>query len=284
MGHVRLRAGAIALLSGLALVASIGSVGDAAGVRHRDVFKRTTVVHIEGARGTKGRGVARCPKGSRAISGGWAMTDAEETGLLVISSHRVGARRWAVRAIQATSDSFFTDLLPTAYCKIGARPTKPVSATGSVPSGETGSVDATCPRGRKAVAGGFEVPTTSDFSRGAFPVASRRAGRRTWRLIVYAPTPEGATVTAYAYCAGPARKLRSRTASKATRELGRRVAVRSGKCPRRIGVRAGGFAIKDRTAPMFSIPISVSEGRRWEVWARNLGGPQTRLTAIAYCH
>jgi hypothetical protein len=286
MGHTRLRVGSIALLGGLLVTSTllVGSVGDAAEGRDRDVFKRIAVVDIEGEQGTKGWGVARCPKGSRAISGGWAMTDAEETGLLAISSRRVGTRRWAVGAIQATSDSFFTHLLPTAYCKIGARPTKPMSTTGSVPSGETASVDATCPKGRKAVAGGFAVPTTSDFSRGGFLVASRRAGRRTWRVVVYAPTPGGATVTAYAYCAGRARELRSRPRSKPTRGLGRHVAVRSGKCPRRIGVRSGGFAIKDRTNPRFSIPISVIEGRRWEAWARNLGAPQTRLKAIAYCH
>jgi hypothetical protein len=287
MGNEQLRAGAIALLGGLLLVACavlVGSVRDAAGARDPGAFKRVTVVEIDGARGADGEGVAMCPKGTRAISGGWAMSDAEETRLLVITSRRVGIRGWSVAAIQATSDSFLTDLLPTAYCDSRARRSRPVSAAGSVPSGETGSVDATCPAGRKAVAGGFTVPTTSDFSRGGFPIASRRAGQRTWRVTVYAPTPQGATVTAYAYCARRSGKLRSRYASKSTRDPGRHAAVRSGKCPKRIGVRAGGFAIRDTTVPMFSIPTSVREGRRWEVWARNLNGTETRLTAVAYCH
>jgi len=286
MGGERLKAGAIALLGGALLVAApvlVGPVGDAAGVPDRGVFKRVGVVDIDGTQGTKGRGVARCPKGTRAISGGWAMSDAEETGLLVIGSRRVGTRGWAVTAIQ-TANSFFTDLLPTAYCERGARRSRPVSATGSVPSGQTGSVDATCPKRRKAVVGGFTIPTSSDFSRGGLPIVSRRVGRRTWRVVVRAYPTDGAMVTAYAYCARRPGKLRQRPASKPTKDLGRHVGVKSGKCPKRIGARAGGFAIRDRTEPNFSIPRFLREGRRWEVWARNLGGPPTRPTAVAYCH
>jgi hypothetical protein len=212
------------------------------------------------------------------------MGDAEETGLVVTSSRRFDARHWAVGAIQATSDSFHTDLLPTVYCKVAPPRTTTVSATGSVPSGETESVDATCPKGRKAVAGGFSVPSASDLSRGGFPVASQRIGQRTWRVTVYAPTPQGATVTAYAYCAKRAGRLRSRSASRPTRDSGWPVKVRSGRCEK-LGVRAGGFAIQDTTAPRYSITISLLQDRTWEVWTRNLGGASlTRLTSTAYCH
>ncbi|HSI79714.1 MAG TPA: hypothetical protein VK919_03595 [Solirubrobacterales bacterium] len=284
MGRDQLRTGAFTWLGGFALVVSIVLVGGATAAPDRGVFARQVVVDIEGDQGTKGRGVARCPRGARAISGGWHMTDPEETGLVTIASRRVGTRRWAVGAIQWTSDSFFTHLGPTVYCERGAKRSRPVSATGSVPSGETGRVDATCPKGRKAVAGGFKVPTTSDLSRGGLPIVSRRVGRRTWRAVVYAPTPEGASVTAYAYCARRPGKLRTFVAGKPTRDVGRRTQVRSGRCPKRIGARAGGFAIKDRTAPLFSIPAIRIDRGVWEVAARNLGGPSTRLRALAYCH
>lgn len=276
-------------LAGLALavawfgVLSTALVSGASSGRPGTVAKRFAIVSIDGAHGTTGRAVARCRKGSHVVSGGWFMTDPEETELLVFESRRFGKRGWAVSAIQATANSFDTDLLVHAYCDRDARRAKRVSTTGTVPSGETGSVAAECPNRKKAVAGGFSVPTDATFAEGGFPVESRRVVRRSWRVAVHAPNPEGATVTTYAYCSKRVGRLRKRSRSSGIGEIGDYAFTSSGKCPKRIGARSGGFSIEDQAGARFSIPLSVLEGRRWRVSARNFGSPATDLRSFAYC-
>jgi hypothetical protein len=247
------------------------------------VFKRVGVVGVDGAQGTKGRAVARCPRGSRVVSGGWFMTDPEETELLVFKSKRVRKRGWAVSAIQATANSFYTDLLALAYCDHDAPRERRVSTTRTVASGETGSAAAQCPIRKKAVAGGFSIPSDAEFNEGGFPIESRRIGKRTWGTFVHAPYTEGASVTAYAYCSRRVGRLRKRSRSTPIGTIGDYVSTSSGRCPKSIGARSGGFSIENEEDAVYSIPLSVHEGRRWRVSVRNLGGPPTELQSFAYC-
>ena len=247
------------------------------------VFKRVGIVGVDGAQGTRGRAVARCPRGSRVVSGGWFMTDPEETELLVYKSKRVRKRGWAVSAIQATTNSFDTDLLALAYCDHDAPRARRASTTRTVASGETGSAAAECPNKKKAVAGGFSVLSDAKFNEGGFPIESRRIGKRTWRTVVHAPYTAGASVTAYAYCSRRVGDLRKRSRSSPIGNIGDYVETTSGRCPRRIGARAGGFSIGNETDALYSIPLSADEGRRWRVSVRNLGGPPSELRSFAYC-
>jgi hypothetical protein len=247
------------------------------------VFKRVAVVGIDGAEGTTGRAVARCPKGSRVVSGGWFITDPEETELLVYKSKRLRKRGWVVSAIQATANSFYSDLLALAYCDRDAPRERRVSTTRTVASGETGTAAAECPKGKKAVAGGFSVPPTRFNERG-FPIESRRIRKRTWRTVVHAPYPAGARVTVYAYCSRRVGHLRKRSRSSPIGNIGDYAETSSRRCPRRIGARAGGFSIRNKTDALYSIPLSVDDDeRRWRVSARNLGGPPSELRSFAYC-
>jgi hypothetical protein len=247
-------------------------------------FKRVVgIVGVDGAQGTTGRAVARCPRGSHAISGGWFMTDPEETGLLVFKSRRVRKRGWAIKAIQATADSFDTDLLAFAYCDDDAPRARRASAIRTVPSGETRSAAAECPGRRKAVAGGFSVPVDAEFNEGGFPVESQRIGKKTWRVAAHAPNPEGATLTTYAYCGKRVGRLRERSGSSPIGDIGDYGSARSGRCPKGIGARSGGFSLDDQTDALFSIPLSHRDGRGWRVSVRNFGGSATVLRSFAYC-
>jgi len=276
-------------LTGLIAASVLGALlvlplaGGASGNPPGKVFKRVGSVNIDGAQGTIGMAVARCREGERAVSGGWFMTDPEETELLVFESRRLGGRGWVVKAIQATANSFDTDLLAFAYCDPDANRAKRVATTTTVASGETAGADAKCPKGTKAVAGGFSAPFDASFNAGGFPVESKRVGRRTWRVAAHAPNPEGATLTTDAYCGKRVGRLRKRSDSTRIEEIGDYRVTSSGRCPKRIGARSGGFSFGNQTDALFSVPLSDAEGRRWQVSARNLGGSPTPLRSFAYC-
>jgi hypothetical protein len=296
MGRWRIRFAALSLLAALA-----GATPAEAAIRGPAkrgpgrLIVRTASTRISSVQGSQGSATAACPKGSRAVSGGWLATPTDP-GLppaLVYESQRVGQRSWRTSALEVASGYPATALSAYVYCSFRARKASPVSATVPTTPGSHDPVSAiaTCPRGRLATAGGFLTQLDSSFAHTAIPVGSRRAGPRSWKVTGYDVDGVGGTVKALAYCT-PSRGTRLRTRSLtldgplAGGGAGA-VTVTTPRCPKRIGARAGGFLITyDLSSPIQAeVSQSRRQGRAWRSTVAAIETPTGAKSAgFAYCN
>jgi hypothetical protein len=158
------------------------------------------------AQGERKSATAVCPRGTRAISGGFATTfDAPYNGNIVDTSRRIGSRKWETVAAH-TANGPPEKLISIAYCGDAPRLLEASKTTHADDANQVAPATATCPPGTRAVSGGFKSQAIpgSTFTA-ALPAASKLAGKRDWKAIGVQPA-EGGTGssfawTAYAYCA-----------------------------------------------------------------------------------
>jgi hypothetical protein len=149
---------------------------------------------------------ARCPRGTKAISGGYRAApidfDAPVTPVIFITESRRSddKRAWDVAAASVGNDD--GDLTAHAVCSAkGKLKAKQASATLSDQPGESfREIDARCKRKQRVVSGGWTM-TTDNAEAAPVIMASKKLGKRGWRVTA----PLGGTgipvdVTAYAYC------------------------------------------------------------------------------------
>jgi hypothetical protein len=145
---------------------------------------------------------ARCTNGTTAVSGGFygeLNVGGPTTQVIAHSSRRVGRRSWEVTAGNLGGDP--GGLLSFVYCRDGEalkRATETALVGGGAPGFTVADVVARCKRGMRAISGGFDAPPA--IGDQALLLASRKAGKRAWLVRVAIALPEGAPVTAYAYC------------------------------------------------------------------------------------
>jgi hypothetical protein len=150
---------------------------------------------------------ATCPRGSVPVGGGFASPGFTEGGVLtiVLTSRRQG-RTWRVEGINEGGSNrggiLTSSLVAYAYC-LADGPKVTIRKQRAPVGRELETIVATCPKGRKAVAGGFDG--NIEFlgtPRAGGAVISRKAKRgRAWKVrAVSVSELAGATVTAYAYC------------------------------------------------------------------------------------
>ena len=139
--------------------------------------------------------VARCPAGTKALSGGFDADRSDDGLLLVNSSRRAGRRAWAV-----TGHDYMgaVELAVKVNCHRGRALAKrqKTETIGSLAPGDD-VVVAKCKRNRRVVAGGFH--SGEGISKvGPYFAESRKQGKRKWRVKVglIGELP----ITAYAYC------------------------------------------------------------------------------------
>jgi hypothetical protein len=156
------------------------------------------------APGELGSATARCPRESEAVSGGFSNPDfgnfvSPSADIMPSTSKRVGGRSWKATGYnRGDADGTFVAL---AYCDKHQPGLSTRSKDVSILSEETGSVTAKCPKGRGAVAGGFDghaIDTIPIGSRGAFTYTSKRRITRGWKASAQAFGDS--TLTSYAYC------------------------------------------------------------------------------------
>lgn len=101
---------------------------------------------------TEGRVTARCKRGTRVVSGGFA---GEPPGrVAVIESHRVGKRKWTVLGSNLESET--ATLVAQANCGKADRLPKR-SADRRFGGLEPHDLKAKCRKGERVVSGGFEI-------------------------------------------------------------------------------------------------------------------------------
>jgi hypothetical protein len=166
--------------------------------RIRLSFEKTTVAGGV-AEATLG---ARCTNGTTAVSGGFygeLNVGGATTQVIAHSSRRVGRRSWEVTVGNLGGNP--GGLLSFAYCHDG-EPLKRVTETalvgGDAPGFTVADVVARCKPGMRTISGGFDAPPA--IGDQALLLASRKAGKRAWRVRVAIALPQRAPVTAYAYC------------------------------------------------------------------------------------
>jgi hypothetical protein len=148
---------------------------------------------------------ARCPRGTKAISGGFDNPDfiLEDPPIVAIfpnESMKTGRREWTVSGLNL-GDTPGT-LVAQVNCHEG-KGLKTSSEDLFIDFEGVHDVTAECAPGRRVISGGFEY--SLDPEEDAFVFASHKDGKRAWEVKAYDDAAP-ATLTAYAYCEKKKRK------------------------------------------------------------------------------
>ena len=147
---------------------------------------------------------AQCPPGKRIVFGGFRAKRAADAPdyvfIEVTSAIRAKGQRWTVHAINVYSDGSGT-VEALAYCgNVG----KAKARTDTVALGqfETGSAQATCPRGTQVGYGGFkkQAGTPGQVDLNAIERSDQRRLRVTGTERFYLSPGDTTGLTAIAYC------------------------------------------------------------------------------------
>src|SRR5436190_1801318 len=146
----------------------------------------------------------KCPRGSEAVSGGFANPDFDPTAsggsqFLPIASRRKLRRSWKASVVNEESES--GTLVAYADCDKHEPDLEARFKTVSLDGEQLGSVTARCPGGREAVAGGFDGHFTQLMfdATGAFTFTSKRVDGGGWKASGW-DSGAGSTLTSFAYC------------------------------------------------------------------------------------
>jgi hypothetical protein len=157
---------------------------------------------------------ARCGRKQRVIAGGFASPGfdvANSTGVITVTSHKLGKRGWTVEGINVSGDSQHAGvqgaLTAIAYCvKHGPRLTTS-SQQASIGAEQLRTIDVSCPPGAKAVSGGFDAdigPLDAGLTASGAVESFRMPRAGGWTTsAVSIDDSVGAAMTAYAYCLKP---------------------------------------------------------------------------------
>jgi hypothetical protein len=144
---------------------------------------------------SNGSATASCPRGSEAISGGWATKG--DSLQLAYESRRKGERKWKVSAFNFSDTG---PLVAYAYCDNHGPGLRAKSETVNVPSGGLGSAKANCNHGEKAYSGGYKGTDTGP-AQAPFAFNSKRTGGGDWKAKAFGEQDTGALqLKVYAYC------------------------------------------------------------------------------------
>lgn len=155
---------------------------------------------------TAGSVVARCPRGSVSIAGGFASTGSPNAGSLIITftSKRAGKRGWKAAGFNIGNPGNPPRRLTAyAYCRKPGPKIVAVSKTRQVPTGSLRTVDVKCHHHRKALSGGFNghFHVTQTQQSGTAALTSRRVTHgRAWRTVSLGVSQQSGRSTTYAYC------------------------------------------------------------------------------------
>jgi hypothetical protein len=173
--------------------------------RDEKLKRRSASIAIEPGEG--GTASAKCPKGTRLLSGGFEGGEGppDTPRFWITTSRKLGPRTWTVSA--SNTGGAEGELVAYAYCREGSKlQTAQVSDTVNLddyPTNADADMAPTCKRRQRVVSGGWA--SNDDQIAAAFR-ASHRLDPRTWRIRATAQGIFGTDVTAYAYCEKKQRK------------------------------------------------------------------------------
>ena len=160
------------------------------------------------------------------------------------------------------------------------------SATETVPDQHHGAAEAVCPKGTKAVSGGFKTEFFGvDLDFPFIPIeASRRARSRGWKSSGFNDGTAAGDLTSFAYC----RKQKLKAATDTVPAPVGEFVTATAACPAGTKIVSGGFEASPVDTVGTTPVLYVSESRRaskrrWEASAFSNGNEEGELEAAAYC-
>ena len=268
----------LGLATGLALVFLASSA-------HALTLKSQTY-RLSGA-DAKQRLTVRCP-GKKALpySGGM-VTDPlgpDGEGVYPHSYERLGVQRgWHVTPVLYSPSDEVGSRAVTLQVVCGPRlgPVSSPHSTVFVAPGETRTAVASCPRGSRLLAGGFQ--RTNFVSRGGnYVTESRASSDRAWQVSGSAFGNFGGELTAIAYCLRSSTPLISEVATETELPEEESATTTTPACPSGSSMVGGGFSTSPSGAALVSSAYFDSSGG-WSATAFNEFGPTATLSAHAYC-
>ncbi len=260
----------------------------------------SATTQVDGPTGTMASATARCPRGTRAVSGGYDPTlvfqaTGSGTALLVNTSRRLGPRAWKVSAYQLGGGDQVS-LTATANCssELG-RPMvriakRSIAATSSDPN--PGNASAHCPHHFFAVAGGFHISvngrsTNPSDSPPVSMILGSRAVARSWAVTGARIGSGHSRLTTFAYCypvrplgRPEVRTIQARTPIVVDHLL-------SPRCPRRWYAVSGGYSARfpmgQGQGSIIPFSASLSGARRWRFGAVAVNGISAPFNGFTYC-
>ncbi len=151
--------------------------------------------------GSRGATTAECPKGMSLGAGGFRADIAKggDGALVYVDGlERVSSRKWRASAINAGSAP--GKVVALAYCFPGSEAVTTVTKSVSISPGNSGSVTATCPKGKTLAFGGVRSQHYGP-GYGELQLSSMtRKGTRGWRVSALKYVNSVGTLTSVAYC------------------------------------------------------------------------------------
>ncbi|MFN8161912.1 MAG: hypothetical protein U0R52_12805 [Solirubrobacterales bacterium] len=233
--------------------------------------------------GHAGAVAAKCPKGKRAIGGGFAVPAAG----IAQQDYPGGGRVWGVESYNPGP----TNRKLTAYARCepkGSGPltvvSKSVTTSRSGPDPVLTSPVATCPAGTHVLSGGYKVRppyTSGGGDKGEIAVfESRRTSSRSWRAKGGNEGKPTALV-AFALCAGNGRG--AVTQGSASQSVTGPSTTATASCPAGQHTIGGGFRVPSN-AGIPRVQFSKPSGARdWKVNFGTTSPTAQKVTAYAYC-
>jgi hypothetical protein len=237
---------------------------------------------------TKQRLTVRCAgKKSLPYSGGMH-TDplgADGEGVYPHSYERLGVQRgWHVTPVlyaPTGQQSASSSVTLQVVCGPRLGPVSSPHSTVFVSPGETRTAVATCPRGNRLLAGGFQ--RTNFVTRGGnYVTESRASSDRSWQVSGSAFGNFGGELTAIAYCLRSGSPLVTEVASDSDLPVEESATATTPACPPGSSMVAGGFSTSPSGPALVSSAYFNSDGS-WSATAFNEFGPSATLSARGYC-
>lgn len=245
---------------------------------------------LGGPVGTMARAVAVCPKGTNVLSGGWRTRSPNGGAVSVEESLRQGKRSWRVSGHIAVPSSIDKPhkLIARATCRAGKVPTSVREFTQQTAGGGlfgTWELEAGCPAGRYAVAGGF----ATSLPAGGAVTGSYRTGLTRWRTQLSVPLDaptEQVPLRTVAYCVkgrpGPVK-----VSTENIQVMGNDYAESETAFCRDGHLSSGGFRlVGDELSAGEQRLAKYSYGAvhlRWGVLLRIIGDQEFELNLFSYC-
>ena len=247
------------------------------------------------AGGTTGSVIAYCPRGTRAISGGFAAPDFDNDGTATVryGSMRTGKRNWQVDAAGLSENA--GRIVAHAYCQKPPQGIRIVRATAPIGVQSVGSTSAVCAPNEQAISGGFTAPGFS-LGNGPNPIvlSSYRSSRRSWYVQAFNFTfdqeraSQPGEISAYAFCRrrGPAVSAHSVDVNVG---IGSPIKTIDTPCPPGTWAISGGFDAHitpladgfSAAGPIGSVRLPAAAG--WQTTLTSVSEVPATGTGYAYC-
>ena len=229
---------------------------------------------------------ATCPAKTKAVAGGYTTTLPSIPGhwLNVFESQRVGQNQWRVSGVEFFPAPAADSLTAYAYCEPLRAKVKavPVSVPLTTTAHGSTSVLALCPKGTRALSGGFLTPA-SNGTDASYVSRSTVVGQNGW--VVDTTNLAGVsarTIFGFVYCARIG-KAPQRSASVPV--LGPANSFRSvvtSACPGKKTARGGGFATSTPVGGLLGTALVYETKRIGDSWttSASASGNTTSSTMV----